>query len=512
MRPEGTPRVLALAIPDLPLQRAARERMGRSEEAPSRPLAVAHEGRLTHCDRAAWQAGARPGDSAVQAQAACATLVVVPLDERGDLLALQGLAEALLSLAPAVEVSPPDVLLVDAGAAHLGGGEAALLARAVEAAAQMGFRCRGAVASGRGPARALAAFGPGAGQVVREEETARALARLPVRAMGLSAEVCERLAGLGVADVGALARLPRQALVHRFGAAGERAARLARGDDPSPLSPWEPQALPEESFDFDGPVEALDPILFAMRRLGERVAARLAGRGLGATKLKVTLKLDPRGEERVLVPLARPTAAAARWFPPLRERLTLLRLPAAVVAVALAAVEVGLAPADQLALGDRPEQIAALEAVLARLSARLGEGALFAAAPADRHRPEAAYVPTAFAGDEEPRGAPRAREEAAPYGPAPPPGASTATVRPSRLFPEPRPLVAEGEGGRVTAMRLDGRAYPVLLLVGPERLCGEWWSEPFARDYFRARLDGLGDCWIFRDGQDGRLWLHGLFD
>jgi protein ImuB len=79
-------------------------------------------------------------------------------------------------------------------------------------------------------------------------------------------------------------------------------------------------------------------------------------------------------------------------------------------------------------------------------------------------------------------------------------------------LPRPEPLLALGEGGRVTAVRLGGRALRVLDLSAPERLGGEWWSEPFEREYHRARLEGLGECWIYRDVADGRLWLHGFFD
>jgi protein ImuB len=287
------------------------------------------------------------------------------------------------------------------------------------------------------------------------------------------------------------------------------AARLARGGDASPLVPWTPETLPEETFDLEGPAESAEPILFAVKRLADRVAARLEGRGLGATRLKVILRLDPRGEERVLVPLARPSAVAGSWLGPLRERIFALRLPAAVTALRLAAIEVAPIHAEQLAIGDRPEARAALETVLARLQGRLGDDALFAAEPVERHRPEAAYRPIPFR-----RSAAGAREvragvDALDAAEAPP---VLGRFRPTRLLTDPRPIIAEGEGGRITALRVDGRAHALDGMEGPERLGGEWWGAAFERDYWRVRLDGLGDCWIFRDGRDGRLYLHGFFD
>jgi protein ImuB len=515
--PPRAPRVLALFLPDLSLQRALRSRPG----APL--LAVVHEGRVVSCAPAARAAGVRPEDSLTQARAACADLVAVPLDPMADRAALRALAEALLALAPAVEIAPPDALLLDASAAHLvhptiadpeDGGEAALAGRALALAAEMGYRGRAAVASGKGPARALARHGGEAILRAAPGETSRALAALPLAALELPPEVEGRLAAVGLDGVGALARLPAESLVHRFGPEGAAAARLARGEDERPLVPYVPETLPEEGWDCDGAVENAEPLLFGAKRLADRVAARLAGRGLGATRLKLALKLDPRGEERLFVPLARPTAAASLWLALLRERLSALRLPAAVTGLRLSAVEVAEALPEQLAIGDRPEAARALEAVLSRLAARLGDGALFAAAPADRHRPEAAYRAGPFLKAKAP--APR-RKRARPTlasalsrgeGEAGP----EARVRPTRLLSPPRPVVAEGEGGRLTALRLGRRAWPVAAMAGPERLAGEWWSEPFDRDYYRVRLEGFGDCWIYRDGADGRLYLHGLFD
>jgi protein ImuB len=367
-----------------------------------------------------------------------------------------------------------------------------------------------AVASGKGPALALGRYGGRSLLHAAPEGTAAALAGLPLAALGLPSPVAGWLAAVGVADVGGLARLPPETLGHRFGAAGVEGARRARGEDPRPLVPFVPETFPREGWDFAGTEVGLltgaEPVTFAAKRLADRVAARLAGRGMGASRLRLTLRLDPRGEERVDLPLARPSAEVALWMVPLRERLGVLRLPAPVRGMELSVVEAAEVPAEQLSAGDRPEAARALEVTLARLSARLGEGAVFAAEAEDRHRPEAAYRAAPFGPDAGVRGG------AAAGNPAGGEGAEAEGARPTRLLRAPRPVVAEGEGGRLTALRVDGRAHAVLALAGPERIAGEWWGAPFDRDYYRVRLEGVGDLWIFRDGRDGRLWLHGMFD
>lgn len=595
MSRERGPRLVALRVPDLSLQRVLR---GRAPVDPAdaagraRPVAVVAEGRILCADGEARAEGVRPGATVAEAVAACGRLAIVPADAAADAAALRALAEALLALAPAVELASADALLLDASAAHLLAraadpreGEELLARRAIAAAEAMGYAARAAVTTGRGPALALArhvpaasggapprpraaparastarraagrsptsaraAAAPGAERVAAGDAgsaalvvwvppggAAGALAALPVSALGLGPEVAARLAALGVDSAGALARLPEGTLAHRFGPEGVLAARLARGEDGSPLVPYVPRTLPEESVELEGPADGAEPLLFALKRLADRVAARLAGRGLGASRLRVVLKLDPRGEERLEVPLAAATAAPARWLLPLKEHLFTLRLPAAVIGLRLVAVEVAVIAPEQLAIGDRPEALAALEGVLARLAVRLGDGALFAAEPVDRYRPEGAYRAVPFRAGPRRGGAARRerRERRAPAAAAAGPGdgaagpgeeagpsapgsapvaASEEGARPTRLLAVPTPVVAEGEGGRLTALRVDGRARAVLALDGPERLRGEWWAGPFERDYYRVRLEGLGDCWVYRDGGDGRLWLHGFFD
>jgi protein ImuB len=506
MAPErGPPRVLAVSVPALPLQRVLRARP------PAGALAVVSEGVVCHATAPALAAGVRPGDSLVQARAACSGLEAVPVDDAADRKALRALAEALLSLSPVVEVAQPDAVLLDAAGARLSGSEPEaaermLAERALALCRDMGFRCRLSVADGKAVALALARHAGRERTRAAPGEGARALAPLPLDALALPAEVVRWLSAVGVECTGALAALPVETLAHRFGAPGAAAGRLARGIDPRPLVPFAPETFPRERWDLGAEVGVLssaEPVLFAVKRLADRVAARLAGRGMGASRLRLTLFLDPRGEERVDLPLARPVADAALWLVPLRERLAGLRLPAPVCALDLAVVEAAEVPAEQLAVGDRPEVARALEVALSRLAARLGERSLFSAEAADRYRPEAAYREAPFH-----RGV---------TGRCPGPGPGVGALepppgRPTRLLDPPRPLVALGEGGRLTSLRIDGTARAVVGLTGPERLAGEWWSEPFDREYYRARIEGLGEAWIYRDGRDGRLWLHGLFD
>jgi protein ImuB len=502
MSPErGPPRVLAVVLPSLPLQRVLRTRP------PAGALAVVAEGVVRHATAPALAAGVRPGDSLVQARAACGGLEAVPLDDAADRAALRALAEALLALAPVAEVAVPDAVLLDAAGARIAGtepgaAEQVLAERVLGLCRDMGFLGRLAIADGKGVALALARHSGRERTRAAPGEGARALAPLPLEALGLPSEMARWLSAVGIGTTGALATLPAETLVHRFGAAGASAGRLARGIDPRPLVPFVPETFPRERWDLEGEVGVLsgaEPVIFATKRLADRVAARLAGRGMGASRLRLTLLLDPRGEERVDLPLARPGADAALWLVPLRERLSGLRLPAPVRALDLAVVEAAEVPAEQLAVGDKPEVARALEVALSRLAARLGDRSLLSAEAADRHRPEAAYRVVPFRRGDGGRASPPGERE-------PQPG------RPTRLLEPPRPVIALGEGGRITTLRVDGTARAVLAISGPERLAGEWWSEPFDRDYYRARLEGLGEAWIYRDGRDGRLWLHGLFD
>ena len=176
--------------------------------------------------------------------------------------ALRALAEAVLALAPAVEVvaaghAPPRRERCATSPAAAPGGdprigrragraERALAARTVSIAEEMGYAARAAVGGGRAPARALARHG-----TARSRSSLRR--RSPRRSAGLPARGARARAGGGRAAPrarrgrrGGARAAPAGTLAHRFGPAGVQAARLARGEDDAPLvartcprrSPW----------------------------------------------------------------------------------------------------------------------------------------------------------------------------------------------------------------------------------------------------------------------------------
>ncbi len=400
MSPErGPPRVLAVLVPALPLQRVLRERP------PAGALAVVSEGAVCHATAPALAAGVRPGDSLVQARAACAGLEAVPLDAAADRAALRALAEALLSLSPVVEVAFPDAVLLDAAGARLSGSEPEAFGACAGGASARPLPATWASRAGwrwptaRGWRWRSPATPAGSG---RGRRRARGRWRSPRCRSRRSTCPPRWRAGSPRWEWRARARWPRSRRRRSPTASAPRARRPAgcpvgsiRGrSSPSPPRPSRTSAGTSRARWACS--RGAEPVIFAAKRLADRVAARLAGRGLGASRLRLTLFLDPRGEERVDLPLARPGADAALWLAPLRERLAGLRLPAPVRALDLAVVEAAEVPAEQLAVGDRPEVTRALDVALSRLAARLGERSLFAAESADRHRPEAAYRETPF--------------------------------------------------------------------------------------------------------------------
>jgi len=410
------------------------------------------------------------------------------------------------------------------GAAHLFGGEEALLADLTARLARAGAVAQVGLAGTPGAAWALARFAAPNAAIAPPGAEGDALASLPVEALRLSPAAVQLLGRFGLRRIGDLYTLPRAGLARRFrGEAGMQViARLdqALGRLPEPLVG---EIAPTAYFAhrvFAEPILHAEGVAQWGARLATELCAKLEVEGLGARRIVLTgFRTDGR-TTWFSVALGLASRDPDHFIRLLRERgwarlevgfgLDALRLSATVTEP--------LRPSQTRLTAQHapdPEAHRAMAALIDRLTARLGETAVLRPVWRKSWTPERA-------------------EGLAPYA-APPPIASSPKpglpARPILLFTPPEPIEAvaelpDGAPARFTWRRVSRR---VARASGPERLSPEWWRRPSVRarpaavrDYYRLEDEDGGRYWVFREGlyggpnpdRDNRppsWWMHGLF-
>jgi protein ImuB len=461
-------------------------------------------------DAPARALGLRPGLPVAQAQASVPGLSVADATPDEDADALRDLAGWCLRYSPLVQPDPPDGLLIETeGAAHLFGGEAALLDTLTRRLASSGLAVRTALADTPGAAWALARFGDGRSAiVVPPGRNADALAGLPVGALRLADETRDALQVLGLGRIGAIAAIPRAQLTLRFGREVADRYDQALGRLPEPLTPLVPRGVAHAKLAFAEPLCDAAGLAAASAGLLPDLCRELASREEGLRRLDAVFRRVDG------VPIAIRVGTAA----PTRDPRHLAQL----VAERLPQVDPGFGIDEIVVLASRTEAMRERQvrgAVLApfegggggrvglgtlvdKLGNRLGEGRVFRAAPVESRVPERSVrrVPAL---------APPVRG-----------GWPAGLPRPSRIIDPPEPVAA-------TALLPDHPPtffvwrrvrYVVRGADGPERVRGEWWRADAEmaslRDYYRVEDEEGRRFWLFRDapaGEDPRWWLHGRF-
>ena len=279
----------------------------------------------------------------------------------------------------------------------------------------------------------------------------------------------------GLATLGALAALPAADLFERLGAAGLGWHAMARGLDARPLVPTaEPQPF-EATCAFEWPIEAIEPLSFALGRVIDPLCARLDRDGLGTVTLQTTLRLVTR--ELYVRRLGLPMPMRD---PRVLRTLIVLDLeshppPAGidVLTVTFEPVAGRIVQPSLLARAHpRPETIATLTA---RLRAVMGDGRVGSPVALDTHRGGAIGM--------RPFGGParRCRSPSPTRRRRSSPGRSPTGARLTlRRFRPPPPVRVELDRGRPVRVRpIEPRRLPRLGAVrqaaGPWRLSGDWW-------------------------------------
>ena len=393
-------RLLHLLWPHLPLRLARQRRetgpSGSSDPAspafPTGPIVLGGQpwidAPVLDMSPAARELGIRRGIPLGAAHRLAPEADFLDPDPAADAAAVDGALDRLAHFSPGIagitDSRDPSFGLLEVqvdGLRRLWGEEDVLVLRLREALAPLlPGRPRAGIAETRFAATLAAA---GAGQSLRSVPAggdAAFLAPLQAGLLTPDRDVRGRLARFGLDTIGAVAALPRSALIARFGDEGARMHARAHGEE---LTPFRPRRAPERvalGLPLEPAVEALEPLRFVLRRLVGALADQLVGRGAATLRAHLRLELDttfrPDAPDRLVFEqrLPEPTAEAEAIERLLYAQLERTPPPAPVARLELELAEVAPAAGQQLPLFiPQAARAARLGWQLARLALTYGE-------------------------------------------------------------------------------------------------------------------------------------------
>jgi len=417
------------------------------------------------CCPQAGAAGVSPGMRLSQAEALCPAACFVPAREELYHAAHDALFAAACRFTPVVETGGLGLLYAEAMGLERRFGPDLQLARqmALEARRASGLDVRVGVGEGKFVARqAATAARPGDGCVVSPGEERAFLSPLSLSVLSSDPELQRRLNLLGVRTLGALATLPRLAVVRQFGPGAGPLHDLAGGVDSRPVHPDAPPLHLARTCTFDDPLGDRAPVLAQVDRMAADLGAALSMRGYQAEGLRLQVEGEG-GEVR---------AAGTRILPPSADAEKLSRLAARLLG--------GLAvagPVAALSLTTYPLRPFYLGATQLALFGDTGDGPLGFARGERRERLREAlrWLRERF-------------------------GEMIVVVASLLSPPPPRPIqVTTGPDGvpRALVWRDHIREVETVYETWRERRC--WWSWPVDRDYFRLETGDGQVRVVFRD-------------
>ena len=485
--------------------------MGAEAPPPEVPLVlIGRDGRriVWAADAAAQRLGLRSGMAATQAHALVPGLQTHGAQPAADDAALDRLALwALKHYSPVVAVDPPDGLVIDAsGAAHLKGGETAMLVDLVERLMAAGVRAQAAMAGSYGAAHALARYRASPTLVVADGLTGTAIADLPIAALRLSPDLVTGLTRMGFDSIGELEAQPRAPLALRFGPEVGRRLDQAFGRLFEPIAPIVAPELIQVRRSFAEPIGAAETIARYVGLLVVDLCTTLENRSFGARRLDLLCHRVDNRIEMVRIGTAKPVRDIKRLTRLLSERIETIEPGFGVELMTLSAPIVE--PLDyRLAATSLGEAVLPdVAGLIDTLANRVGAHRLYRFAAIESDVPERSVGKVApLTGPTKgrwPQHWPRPSRLLSPPEP----------IEAMALLPDHPPVHFTWRGMRRRVKRADG----------PERIYGEWGrrdAEMSAmRDYFQVEDEAGERFWLFRtgNGEDSasgshRWFLHGVF-
>lgn len=464
------------------------------------PTAVVVANRVVATSPSARQQGVRSGQRRRDAQSRCPGLAVLERDEEREARLFEPVACALEALTPRIEVTGPGLLgFPTRGPSRYFGGDISLAEQVVKAGVKVlagRGEVRVGVADGIFAAR-LAARSTAARQspaVVPEGASAEFLSPIAITTLG-QPKLADVLSRLGLTTLGAFAGLKPADVVGRFGAEGQLAHRLARGEDQHPPDLRRPEPDLAATWSFDPPTDRIDTCAFAAKALADELHASLDARGLACTRVGIEAETV---NGQVLHRLWRHegTLSASAIADRARWQLDGWNLRTSngggVARLTLIPDEVVPATGRQLGLwGGRAERADDITRVVARLQIMLGPEAVTVPEWRGGRGPgeQISLIPAATVDVGESRPSTERKWIAEPW-----PGRLPAPI-PAQVYPDPIPIQVLSAGGVPVGVNGRGDLSMPPAIVGSQKVlewAGPWpaderWWDPITHRR-RARL------------------------
>ena len=414
---------------------------------------------------------------------------------------VSALAEWCIRYTPFVALDPPDGLLFDAsGCTHLWDGEEGYLHELSERLGQFGYSTRIAMADTVGCAWALCRYGKN-GSIISPGTELNALSPLPPEALRLEPLALERLAKLGLQNIGSFVKMPTTALRRRFGQNLLTRINQALGSEMEILEPVQALVPFQERLPSLEPIRTAPGIEIALRTLLEMMCLRLSKESKGLRKCELRCYRVDGNVQRIEIGTNRPSRNTVHLFKLFEIKISGIEPDLGIELFILEApvVEELLSSQDALWTISSASD-AALAELLDRLAGKTGGKSIHRYLPDEHFWPE------------------RSLKEATSLSEKPTTSWQTDFPRPLHLLSSPElidvsvpvpdypPLLFKYKGILHTVKKADG----------PERIEQEWWiKDGLYRDYYCVEDEKGARYWLFRLGDynrgDPKWFMHGFF-
>jgi len=394
------------------------------------------------------------------------------------------------------------------GAAHLFGGEEAMMEDVTRTYSSFNFALRLGMADTASAAWAAARFNKNTGHLKKGHIRQETL-DYPLHALDLEESLIQRLNRLGLKTLADLHQVPRANMTIRFGPEVVEKMDFLLGYLPVNL-PWlhRPRIHEEKQF-YPDPLGALENVEQAVISLLEKLCLRLKDEGLGIRRLGLRFQRVDNSLITFMIATSAPTSDTLHLMRLLSENLPGVDPGFGIEHVHLRALNTQNFHGTQVSLDqikNMAQDRSALNTLVDRLRHRIGVRNVSYPAHYNSHVPERTVGQNLV-------NLPKNTTE--PNLPA----------RPIRLLspPEPVEILSLKTNGLPDLFRWRRMELHIKHFWGPERITREWWRKlqhdlwniaPGTRDYFRTEDQTGRSLWLCRvisENAPPRWFVHGWF-